>query len=85
MQQAMAQIKEILLSQKCVAIVSHNNPDGDTLGSQLALAGALSARKIETVLINNDAISEKYNFVAGCERIQPYQETMQLPDDEQEL
>lgn len=80
MQQAMAQIKKILLSQKCVAIVSHNNPDGDTLGSQLALAGALSARKIETVLINNDAISEKYNFVAGCERIQPYQETMQLPE-----
>lgn len=80
MQQAMMQIKQILLSQKCVAIVSHNNPDGDTLGSQLALASALGTVGIETVLINNDKISEKYNFVIGCDRIQPYQEGMALPE-----
>lgn len=46
MQQVMAQIKDILLSQKCVAIFSHNNPDGDTLGlPSWALASALVLRE----------------------------------------
>ncbi|MBE6113149.1 MAG: bifunctional oligoribonuclease/PAP phosphatase NrnA [Peptococcaceae bacterium] len=80
MQQVMSQIREVLLSQKCVAVISHNNPDGDTLGSQLALAAALGNAGIETILLNNDTISEKYHFVAGSERIQPYQEGMELPE-----
>lgn len=73
MQQVLVQIKEILLSQKCVAIISHNNPDGDTLGSQLALAGALDKAGIETILINNDEVSDKYHFVAGSEKISALQ------------
>jgi phosphoesterase RecJ-like protein len=80
MQQVLRQIKELLLSQTCIAIISHNNPDGDTLGSQLALAGALEGAGIETILINNDCISEKYHFVAGSTRIEPYREGMELPE-----
>ena len=80
MQQVLVQIKEILLSQKCVAIISHSNPDGDTLGSQLALAGALHQAGVETILINNDTISDKYQFVAGYDRIEPYREGMELPE-----
>ena len=80
MQQVLVQIKEILLSQTCVVIISHSNPDGDTLGSQLALAGALDKAGIETILINNDEVSDKYHFVAGSEQIQPYKEDMTLPE-----
>ncbi len=80
MQQVMMQIKDILLSQKCVAIISHSNPDGDTLGSQLALAAALDGAGVATILLNQDTISEKYQFVIGCDRIQPYQEGMELPE-----
>ena len=80
MQQVMTQIRDVLLSQKCVAIISHNNPDGDTLGSQLALAAALSDAGVETILLNNDTISEKYHFVAGNRRVQPYHEGLELPD-----
>ncbi len=80
MQQVLVQIKEILLSQTCVAIISHSNPDGDTLGSQLALAGALDKAGIKTILINNDEVSDKYHFVAGSEQIQPYKEDMTLPE-----
>lgn len=80
MQQVLVQIKEILLSQSCVAIISHSNPDGDTLGSQLALAGALEAAGVETILINNDVISDKYHFVAGSQRIKPYSDGLQLPE-----
>lgn len=80
MQQVMMQIKDILLSQKCVAIISHRNPDGDTLGSQLALAAALDAAGVATVLLNQDTISEKYQFLIGCGRIQSYQEGIELPE-----
>ena len=80
MQQVMTQIREVLISQKCVAVISHNNPDGDTLGSQLALAAALGNAGVETILLNNDIISEKYHFVAGSDRIQPYAERMELPE-----
>lgn len=80
MQQVMTQIREVLLSQKCVAVISHNNPDGDTLGSQLALAAALGNAGVDTILLNNDIISEKYHFVAGSDRIQPYAEKMELPE-----
>lgn len=76
----MEQLKDVLLSQKCVAIFSHNNPDGDTLGSQLALAGALGAAGIETILLNNDTISEQYSFVAGYDQIQPYRSEFVLPE-----
>lgn len=79
MQQVLVQIKEILLNQKCVAIISHNNPDGDTLGSQLALAGALGEVGIASILINNDKISEKYHFVAGSTNIRPYNGDMEIP------
>ncbi len=79
MQEVMQEIRDILLSQKCVAIISHNNPDGDTLGSQLALAAALGAAGVETILLNNDVISNKYHFVVGSERVKPYQEGMELP------
>lgn len=80
MQQVMTQIRDVLLSQKCVAIISHNNPDGDTLGSQLALAAALSSAGVETMLLNNDTISEKYHFAAGNWQIQPYTEGLELPE-----
>ena len=80
MQQIMAQLVDILHGQKRVAIFSHNNPDGDTLGSQLALAAALEEFGTETILINNDVISEKYHFMAGSDRIQPYKDGMDLPE-----
>ncbi len=80
MRQTTTEIRDLLLAQERVAIISHNNPDGDTLGSQLALAGALEALGIGTLLLNNDSISKRYHFVAGCERILPYAEGMPLPE-----
>lgn len=69
MQENLKQVAGFIAEQKRVAIVSHHNPDGDTLGSQLALALALEQLGIETVLINHETISAKYNFVHGHERI----------------
>lgn len=80
MQEILANIRELLLSQKRVAIISHMNPDGDTLGSQLALAGALRQKGIEVLTYNNDIVSKKYFFVAGADAIRPQQEEENLPE-----
>ena len=69
MQENLKKVAEFISAQKQVAIISHQNPDGDTLGSQLALAMALEQKGIQVVLLNHDAISAKYSFIQGWERI----------------
>lgn len=69
MQENLKKIAEFILAQKQIAIISHQNPDGDTLGSQLALMMALEQKGIQVVLLNHDTISAKYNFIKGSERI----------------
>jgi len=80
MQNVLMSIKEILVQQKQVAIISHQNPDGDTLGSQLALYGALQQKGIDVQLYNNDKVSEKYYFVPGANLIRPRDEEELLPE-----
>jgi len=69
MQENLKKIAEFILAEQKVAIISHQNPDGDTLGSQLALAMALEQKGIEVIMLNHDVISAKYNFIKNYERI----------------
>lgn len=80
MQQMLEQIIATILEQETIAIISHNNPDGDTLGSQVALAMAVQQYGVKTILLNNDYISKKYDFIAEIERIRPYIEGEPLPE-----
>ena len=63
MSEILVQMKEIILAQQQIMIISHSNPDGDTLGSQLALADAVNQFGIDAVLINKDELSVKYSFL----------------------
>lgn len=54
---------QALLAAKAVCLVTHVNPDGDGLGSQAALAGALKALGKKVVLANNDATPAQYAFL----------------------
>lgn len=60
------EIGRVLREQQRFAILSHVRPDGDALGSQLALA--LSLRELgKTVRVwNEDGMLEKYSFVPGA-------------------
>ncbi|OEH85861.1 hypothetical protein BHU72_03525 [Desulfuribacillus stibiiarsenatis] len=44
-------------------IVSHFNPDGDTLGSALAIANILDGFSKQYTLVNRDVVQEKYLFL----------------------
>lgn len=51
--------------KKCdnVNILTHKNPDGDTLGSGFALVNILRSMGKKANVINNDKFPERYNFL----------------------
>ena len=53
---------------KTVAIVSHRDPDPDTIGSAIALGLALESLGARVTLHCADGVPEAYRFLAGAER-----------------
>ncbi len=46
-----------------IAVVGHARPDGDCIGSQVALARALRARGHEVICVNADAVPRRLEFL----------------------
>lgn len=62
---AFARLLTALAGRK-VAVVGHARPDGDCIGSQVALARVLAARGHDVVCVNCDAVPRRLQFlVAG--------------------
>jgi len=61
------QIGRVLREHQKFAILSHVRPDGDALGSQLALGLSLKALGKEVRLWNEDGMLEKYSFLPRAE------------------
>ena len=59
-----------LHSAKKVMVVSHLNPDGDTLGCMLALGLALMQKGKKVILACQDAVPTRYQFLPGSELVQ---------------
>lgn len=64
------QIGEVLRNHQSFVLLSHVRPDGDAIGSQLALGYALLAAGKSVRLINEDGLPENLAFMAGSERIE---------------
>ncbi len=58
-----SQLKNILLQSKTAIIVSHIRPDGDTIGSALALREFLIKSGVRVTLVCDGAIPEKFAFL----------------------
>jgi bifunctional oligoribonuclease and PAP phosphatase NrnA len=61
-------IAETLLGRR-VLLLNHVSPDGDCLGSTLALARALRARGQEAVVGSSDGVPEMYRFLPDADRV----------------
>src|SRR5438477_4965354 len=61
------EIGRILRDHQRFAILGHVRPDGDALGSQLALALSLQALRKERRVWNEDGMLEKYSFLPRAE------------------
>ncbi len=57
------EIAGILKSLKSAVIFSHTRPDGDALGSAMALSRALSFYNIKNQVVNDSEIPEKFSFL----------------------
>jgi phosphoesterase RecJ-like protein len=56
-------IKELIYQHKRFILSSHTNPDGDALGSELALAALLRSLDKEVAIINNNPTPAHYRFL----------------------
>lgn len=58
-------ILETLRGSRTVCVVGHMRPDGDCVGSQLALTLALQAEGRQVACWNEDVMPQKYRFLDG--------------------
>ena len=68
-----ASIEEIgaaLRDHQSFVLISHVRPDGDAIGSQLALGHALMAAGKSVRLINEDGLPDNLAFMAGSDKIE---------------
>jgi len=61
------EIARVLREQQRFAVLSHVRPDGDALGSQLALGLSLKALGKQVTIWNEDGMLEKYAFLPRAE------------------
>ena len=66
---SLKEIAAIIKNSKSAVIFTHTRPDGDTLGSAVALSRALSLLKIENEVVNDCQIPDRYAFLDGEKRI----------------
>lgn len=59
----------IFRTQSRFTIIGHTNPDGDTLGSTLALGLGLESLGKQVTMCNVDRIPEIYRFLPGVDRV----------------
>ena len=82
---ALTGIRDAILSRRRFLITSHARPDGDSIGSQLAMMYALEALGKEVRVVNADPAPEHYGEFPGLDRIEITRELIERPgsrDDE---
>jgi bifunctional oligoribonuclease and PAP phosphatase NrnA len=69
MNQGFAPIGDVLQSARTFAVLTHVRPDGDAIGSQLAMVLALQKLGKTVVAWNEDGLPESFSFLTGSEVI----------------
>lgn len=62
-------VARVLRSARTVVFTVHQRPDGDALGSQLALGLALRTLGVKVWMANEDPVPERYAFMPGSRGI----------------
>lgn len=64
-----------------VAVIGHARPDGDCIGSQVALARVLRARGHDVICVNPDPVPRRLAFLVDGIRFQRTDEVLQTTED----
>ncbi|MGI9952029.1 bifunctional oligoribonuclease/PAP phosphatase NrnA [Moorellaceae bacterium AZ2] len=76
---SVGEIAEELARAREVAIASHGIPDGDCIGSTVALATALRRRGAAVTAVIGDPVPQMYSFLAGSEDVVLPHEVTSVP------
>ncbi len=71
MEATLSDLQDRIEESRSVLVVSHDRPDGDAIGSCLALARLLEKLGKEVAVVNRDPVPESLAFLPGSERIGP--------------
>jgi bifunctional oligoribonuclease and PAP phosphatase NrnA len=74
-------IRDAIFARRRFLITSHAKPDGDSIGSQMAMASALEALGKEVRLVNSDPAPEHYMEFPGVDRIEIAREFLERDAD----
>ena len=66
---SLAEIATLLRDSQSVVIISHVRPDGDAIGSQIALGASLQELGKEVILINEDGCPPSLKFLLGSDKV----------------
>lgn len=81
---AYARIASLVADAETIALSAHTRPDGDAIGSVLALAGALRERwpekRVTCLLADDDPVPRIYRFLPGADAYVPASAYREDPD-----
>jgi phosphoesterase RecJ-like protein len=72
-------ILELMSKVERVLLLAHRNPDGDTLGSMLALGQYLASNR-QVTMVCSDPVPQLYRFLSGWEQVLTIQEALALDE-----
>ena len=75
-----ARLLTAIAGQK-VAVIGHARPDGDCIGSQVALARVLSARGLDVICVNPDPVPRRLQFLAAGMKFLRTADVLALTED----
>jgi len=62
-------LKDAILQSKTAIVVAHVDPDGDTLGSMLAMALILENMGLSVSMFSADGVPNSFKFMQGLEKV----------------
>src|SRR5512138_3447897 len=62
-------INRVFAQAKCILVVSHIDPDGDAIGTQLAFGEYLKRQGKNVLMTRDSEIPDKYLFLSGVQEI----------------
>ena len=69
-------VEKVLKKAKKILVTSHQDPDGDSIGSQMALLAYLKAKKKQVLAVNQGKMPNKYRFLDPTGIIQQAEEPL---------
>ncbi len=77
-----ARFREEIDSSKRIIVTTHMNPDGDGLGSELALWKLISNLGRDAIILNSDPVPGNYEFLSEYAAFNIYDDNFELSEDD---